>query len=169
MSFTTDLCGLVDPSVHRSHQVHMDHVWLDPWFLPVYTLCRAPCPQESSCLPCAVNICPSTTPLLWEIDCFCWPSFQRRVISASCILKTCRRNMISLPRTWIICFQLNLDRKAVKCVRENWRIQEVLKAREQQCYRKRKPVGKRNITEGSVKWKPGGVAKSSEHLRLTTG
>lgn len=54
-------------------------------------------------------------------------------------------------------------------VREKWRIQGVLKAREQQCSSERKPAGKRNITEGSVKWKPGGVAESSEHLRLTTG
>lgn len=54
-------------------------------------------------------------------------------------------------------------------VREKWKIQGALKAREQQCSSERKPAGKRNIPEDRVKWKPGGVAEPSEHPRLTTG
>lgn len=142
----------------------------------IYTFSFAgvPCPQETSCLPCAVNICPSTVSLLLGDRLLLLTFLSEVCYFCSFILKTCKRNMASLPRMWIIRFQLNLDRKSVKCVnrslvREKLRIQRVLKAREQQCSSERKPAGKRNITEGSVKGKPGEVAEPSEHPRLTTG
>lgn len=95
-------------------------LWLAPWFLPVYTLSAL---QDTKFTRNFIS------PMSCKYLSFRYTFAPGRYIAfahlpfrgnfCSCILKTCKRNMISLPRTWIICFQLNLDRKAVKCVKNH--------------------------------------------------